>query len=81
MTQHDNSSSYGSELATEKGQQTMNGGTHLPHIMDSKQPRQETVDAGLKSLDHCTSPPTGQAHVPLALQVPFTYKPVANMTL
>lgn len=62
MTQHNHGSSYGSELTThEKGQQhAMNGadgGHNQPHGIDSKQAAdKQTVDAGLKSLDHCTFP-------------------------
>ena len=57
MTQHNHGSSYGSELTPEKDQQILNGGLHPPPSMDSKQTQQETVDAGLKSLDHCMSLP------------------------
>ncbi|OIW23047.1 PAP2-domain-containing protein [Coniochaeta ligniaria NRRL 30616] len=58
MTQHNHDSGYGSELSThEKVQQhTMNGtvGGHSHPHGDSKQAAdQQTVDAGLKSLDHC----------------------------
>ncbi|KAB5586231.1 PAP2 superfamily-domain-containing protein [Coniochaeta sp. 2T2.1] len=52
MTQHHHGSSYGSELAAEKGT-TTNGtatGDHShPHNMDTDR---QPVDAGLKSLDH-----------------------------
>jgi hypothetical protein len=57
MTQQNHGSSYGSELAMEKTH-TMNGGENINSALqglESKQPaEEETVDAGLKSLDHCT---------------------------